>query len=342
MSRVLPHQPPPHASDLRRQSNVTTDPSSAGDSQHRGTLPPQAPAYGQQNPAQPLHSEAQPQQPGNGQPYPYNAHPGYGQPQQEQAHPQSGYAQHPGYTQQPGYSQQSGYGQQPGYSQAPHGHQPPYEQGPDTGNSAGTAPKNEYFDFTDYRFRMPTAWPKTVAAAKPSFRQGFGSIFQTAHMPMDARIGYWVWLVGTVLAIVLWFFSIAVIAFGVLINPFTLVATGMVGIFGGVRWGMVLLFVATMVFVLVMMVVQLFMTLKLREGAEWARLALTAITLASIVYSIILTAAGLESGGAGSVVTNILSLLMVAFFWLPKANEWFLRTTDGDTPPAGPRRSARH
>jgi len=189
---------------------------------------------------------------------------------------------------------------------------------------------------------MPSSWPTSLATAAPSFPKGFGSVFQTAHMPMDARIGYWIWLVGCALAIVSWFFSLAVIAFGVLINPFTLVATGMVGIFGGVRWGMVLLFVATMLFALVMLVVQLFMTLKLREGAEWARLGLTAITLASIVYSIILTAAGLESGGAGSVVVNILSLLMVAFFWLPKANEWFLRSTDEGTPRPGGRGPARH
>lgn len=291
---------------------MTTDPSSAGYSQQHGSWPQQAPAYGQQHPAQPPHSHAQPQQPG------------YGQPHQEQAYPQPGPAQTSGYAQAPG-----------GYSQQ-------YQQAPGTGNAAGAAPKNEYFDFTGYRFRMPTAWPKSLDAATPSFRKGFGSIFQTAHMPMDARIGYWVWLVGCVLAIVAWFFSLAVIAFGVLISPFTLVATGMVGIFGGIRWGMVLLFVATMLFALVMLVVQLFMTLKIREGAEWARLGLTGITLASIVYSIILTAAGLESGGAGTVVTNFLSFLMVAFFWLPKANEWFLRTADEDTPPPAPRRSARH
>ncbi len=290
---------------------MTTDPSSAGDSQQRGTLPPQAPAYGQQIPGQAPH--------------------GYTQPQQEQAPPHAGYAQAPGYAQTPGYGQTpGGYGQQP-------------TQSPGSWQAAGAAPKNEYFDFTDYRFRLPTAWPKSLDAAKPSFRKGFGSIFQTAHMPMDARIGYWIWLVGCVFAIVAWFFSIAVIAFGVLINPFTLVATGMVGIFGGVRWGMVLLFVATMLFALVMLVLQLFMTLKVREGAEWARLGLTAITLASIVYTIILTAAGLESGGIGAVVTNILSFVMVAFFWLPKANEWFLRTTDDGAPPAGPRRRApRH
>lgn len=39
-------------------------------------------------------------------------------------------------------------------------------------------------------------------------RGGFGKIFKTDHMPMDATIGYWIWLIGCVLAIIAWFFSI--------------------------------------------------------------------------------------------------------------------------------------
>lgn len=291
---------------------MTTDPIRGGDTPRAdtqappSTQAPQAPQFGH---AQPGHPQAQPGYP--------QAQPGYPQAPQEQFH----YGQQP-----PGHSQpQSGFGPAPG-AQAP----------------AASAPKNEYFDFTDYQFRMPTTWPKSIGSATPSFRGGIGNVFQTAHMPMDARIGYWVWLVGCVLSIIGWFFSMGVIVFGILFNPFILVATGMVGIFGGIRWGVILLFAATMLFALVMMLVQLFLTLKIREGAEWARLGLTALTLVSIVYSIILTAAGLESGGAGTVTVNIVSLLLIAFFWLPKANDWFLRTTDGDTPPAGPRRSARH
>ena len=82
--------------------------------------------------------------------------------------------------------------------------------------SAGPAPdaagqKNPYVDFTGYRVRMPASWPTSVRAALPSFRGGIGSIVRTAHMPMDARIGYWVWLIGCVLAIIGWVFSIAAI-----------------------------------------------------------------------------------------------------------------------------------
>ena len=159
---------------------------------------------------------------------------------------------------------------------------------------------------------------------------------------MDARIGYWVWLIGCVLAIIGWIFSMGVIVFGILFNPYLLVATGMVGIFGGIRWGVILLFAATMLLTLVMLLVPLFLTLKIREGAEWARLSLTVLTFLTIVYSIILTAAGLESGGAGTVTVNIVSLLLIAFFWLPKANAWFLRTTDDGTTPVDSRSPAQH
>lgn len=253
---------------------------------------------------------------------PQAPHFGHAQP----SHPQS----QPGYA--PGQQQQPGHGQ------------PQAWNGPASAAQANTAStlKNEHFDFTGYRFRTPTAWPTSFGSAKPSFRGGIGSIFQTAHMPMEARIGYWVWLVGCVLAIIGWIFSMGVIVFGILFNPYLLVATGMVSFFGGFRWGVILLFAATMLVSLVMLVVQLYLTLKIREGAEWARFSLTVLTFLTIVYSIILTAAGLESGGAATVTVTILSLLLLAFFWLPKANAWFLRTTDEGSTPVDSRSSAQH
>lgn len=199
--------------------------------------------------------------------------------------------------------------------------------------SAGPAPdaagqKNPYVDFTGYRVRMPASWPTSVRAALPSFRGGIGSIVRTAHMPMDARIGYWVWLIGCVLAIIGWVFSIAAILLGILFNPIILVGTGMMSLFGDIRWGVILFYLATMMLSLVVLLLQLTLSLKIREGAEWARAGLTALTVLSIVYSIILTAAGLESGGGGTVAVSVISLALLAFFWMPQANAWFLRTTD--------------
>lgn len=73
---------------------------------------------------------------------------------------------------------------------------------------------------------------------------------------------------------------------------------------------------------------QLTLTLKIREGSEWARAGLTAVTVLTVVYSIILTVAGLESGGGGTVAVAIISILLIAFFWLPQANAWFIRSTE--------------
>lgn len=204
---------------------------------------------------------------------------------------------------------------------------------PQGADSAGPAPetagqKSPYFDFTGYRLRMPASWPTSVRSALPSFRGGIGSIVRTAHMPMDARIGYWIWLVGCVGAVIGWFFSVAVILFGIVFNPLTLIATGMMSFWGDLRWGVILFYFATMTVSLLMLLLQLALTLKIREGAEWARLALTALTVLSVVYLIILTAAGLESGGAGTVAVSLISLVLIAFFWMPMANAWFLRTAE--------------
>lgn len=40
------------------------------------------------------------------------------------------------------------------------------------------------------------------------------------------------------------------------------------------------------------------------------------------------TVAGLESGGGGTVAVAIISILLIAFFWLPQANAWFIRSTE--------------
>ena len=88
----------------------------------------------------------------------------------------------------------------------------------------------------------------------------------------------------------------------------------MMSFFGVFRWGAIIAFFATMILQLVMLLLQLALTLKIREGSEWARAGLTAVTVLTIVYSIILTVAGLESGGGGTVAVTIISILLTAFF----------------------------
>lgn len=319
---------------------MTTDPASGGDSlRPDGPAPqqpqqapqqpqaPQPPQYGQAQPHSPQASPGYPQSQPSAQPYGSGAPNGYPQAPHGQQHsaPQYGQAPNGQHNSGPQYGQAQ---PQQGTGPAPHGQAP-----------NGSASKNEYFDFTGYRFRMPTAWPGSIGDAIPSFRSGISGIFQTSHMPMDARIGYWVWLVGCALAIIGWVFAMGTILIGILFNPVILMATGMMSFFGDFRWGVIFFYVASMLFSLIVLLIQLSLTLRIREGDEWARMALTILTVLSIVYAIILTAAGLESGGAGAIVTSVLSLLLLAFFWLPKANAWFLQIADGQASPARP---ARH
>lgn len=244
-------------------------------------------------------------------PYPDGSH---NSPDDQQLNqpPMQGQGQQPHYEQQ---GPQEQYGQHQGYREQ-------------YGAAHASAQKNPYFDFTGYQFRMPTSWPKSAGDALPAMRGGFGKIFKTAHMPMDARIGYWIWLVGCVLAIIAWFFSIMAIVIGIVVSPLTLVGTGMMSLFGEIRWGVIIAFFATMILQLIMLLLQLALTLKIREGSEWARAGLTAITVLTIIYSIILTVAGLESGGGGTIAVAIISILLLAFFWMPQANAWFIRTTE--------------
>lgn len=247
----------------------------------------------------------------------------FGQQGHEQQYSQQGYQQ-PQHG-QPGPEQHQ---QQYGSQQPQYGQQGYQQHGANGGAAHASAQKNPYFDFTGYKTRMPKSWPKSAGEALPSVRGGFTQIFKTAHMPMDAKIGYWIWLLGCAGAIVAWCFAVIAILFGIIVSPLVLIGTGMMTLFGEFRWGVIIAFFATMILQLVMILLQLALTLKLREGAEWARAGLTAVTLLTMVYGIFLTITGLESGGADTVAATIISILLLAFFWMPQANAWFIRTTE--------------
>ncbi|MCG7300137.1 hypothetical protein MHJ85_02540 [Brevibacterium ravenspurgense] len=95
--------------------------------------------------------------------------------------------------QQPQHGQPgSGQHQQHGHQQPQYGQQGYQHHGANGGAAHASAQKNPYFDFTGYKTRMPKSWPKSAGEALPSLRGGFTQIFKTAHMPMDAKIGYWI------------------------------------------------------------------------------------------------------------------------------------------------------
>lgn len=254
------------------------------------------------------HSQPQPQTPWAAQPpqTPYEAQP----PQRPQG------PQQPQNPQQP-------QGAPPQWAQQPHyGVQPSY--GAQHGGGSGMPAHGSPAQSTGYQFRFPAEWPRSAAALRPRFERGFSSIFSTAHMPTDAKIGYWVWLVLGTLTVLSMIGTYLFVFISALVNPVVLWGTGMVSLFGTVRWGLILAFIATGIIGLAMQIVQLYLTLRLREAAEWARMALTLLTLAAVVYQIIIAAVVPGPGTTGTVVTAVLSVALLVPFWLPRANAWFL------------------
>ena len=139
-------------------------------------------------------------------------------------------------------------------------------------------------------------------------------------MPLDARIGYWANLVVCTLAIVL---SIITLVGLIAAALFSVGGMGMIMFFLG-PWAIFFMF-AYLVFALVMSIVQLTVTLKIREGSEWARLVLSALAVVGVLLGIIYSAASsdfIDSGGLSW--TDVVTLLLAAVFWLPRANAWFV------------------
>lgn len=208
---------------------------------------------------------------------------------------------------------------------------PPYADPSSTPAAEHLRPRtgaNDHGANSGYQFRFPTEWPRSAAALRPRFERGFASVFSTAHMPTEARIGYWIWLVLGCLTIVSMIGTYLFVFISALTNPVVLWGTGMVSLFGTVRWGLIIAFLAAGVIGLIMQIVQLYLTLRLREASEWARMALTLLTLAAVVYQILTAVVIPGPGTGGTVAAAVLAVVLLVPFWLPRANAWFLAQPD--------------
>ncbi|PYI67941.1 hypothetical protein CVV68_08775 [Arthrobacter livingstonensis] len=202
-----------------------------------------------------------------------NEHPGPEQPGHQA--PPPGYQQQPppGY-QQPGYQQQPppGY-QQPGYQQQP----PPGYQQP--GNQRQAAPSG------GSGFEMPSDWPRNMNDVIPA--GGFSGLFKLGGLPQLLKVSYIIWLVTAVLWLIGTFFSFL---FSLLfVSPRGVVAS---------------------IISLALIVVLVVCAMKLKEGRQWARLALSVIAVLSIVMAFV----GAPSGLLGIVATVLM--------WLPESSAW--------------------
>ena len=113
---------------------------------------------------------------------------------------------------------------------------------------------------------MPTDRPRNFSDA--TARGGLSGMFKVAAMPTELKVSYWIWLIGGLLGLL----------------------GGVIGLFGS----FVLIAFAPAIGLLVLLLVlvalalataQIILAMKMKEGREWARFALTILVGISLVLA---------------------------------------------------------
>ncbi|WP_157884161.1 hypothetical protein [Arthrobacter alpinus] len=167
----------------------------------------------------------------------------------------------------------------PGYQTPPGYQQPGYQQQPPPQQTG------------DFKFEMPKDMPKSMNDVMPV--GGFAGLFKMNGLPQMLKVSYILWLVTAGLGLL-----VGVISF---LGSLVFLGSG----FGSVRG-----LIATLIS-LALMVAVVICAMKLKEGMQWARLALSA----SVIVSFILLFLG--GGGVG-----LLGVVAAVFMWLPESTAW--------------------
>lgn len=178
---------------------------------------------------------------------------------------------------------------QPPY-QPPQQHQPPQQPAQDRPNS-------------NFTFEMPADAPKSLNEALP--KGGFSGIFNVNGLPTLLKVSYLIWIIGAGI----WLLSTI---FGLILS-FTLLGrkgeaisgTGVYDYTGdGIR-GIIVSLIALVVIAAIVV-----SAMKLKEGLQWPRLALTILAIISFILMFF---------GAG---LGILAVVATVLMWLPESSAW--------------------
>lgn len=246
-----------------------------------------------------------PQQPGSFPPQAGNSPPagaasqpdrkipeGYGGP------PQAGNIPPAGAASQPDRQVPEGYGDPPqGHRTPPQGYQTPPQGYQTPGEPARPVPAG------GIRFEMPAGRPQSFNDVLP--QGGFSGMFTVTGMPAGLKVSYWIWLVSGLLGLL----------------------GGVIGLFGSfVIFAMLpalgLLVLLLVLAALALAAAQVVLAMKMKEGREWARFALTVVAGISLLLAIINTSAA-EGRGGGSWPGFIISLAATVLMWTPSSQAWF-------------------
>jgi hypothetical protein len=200
--------------------------------------------------------------------------------------------------------------QPPASNVPPAGYQPPQgNQPPPHGYQAAGQPSaqpgqpyNQPGQPGGFHFEMPTDRPRNFNDVLP--KGGLSGMFNVTGLPTELKVSYWIWLIGGLLGVL----------------------GGLLGLFAAVALFTVAPAAAMLVLILVLVALalaaaQIVLALKMKEGKEWARLALTIVAGVSLVLAVL-------GGSMGEGIGNnwlgfLISAAATVLMWLPNSQAWF-------------------
>ncbi|MDI3194350.1 hypothetical protein QK290_07790 [Pseudarthrobacter sp. AL07] len=155
-----------------------------------------------------------------------------------------------------------------------------------------------------FQFAMPTDGPHSFNDVMP--KGGFSGMFSVTGLPTELKVSYWIWLIGGMLGVL-----------GGL-----LAVLGSLALFV-VAPGLAAVFLLLILVALALAAAQIVLALKMKEGKEWARLALTIVAGVSLVLAVIGGSVGGGSGIGNNWLGFLISAAATVLMWLPNSQAWF-------------------
>lgn len=135
-------------------------------------------------------------------------------------------------------------------------------------------------------------------------RSGFPAIFSVAGLPTELKVSFWIWFLGGILGLLGGLLG--------MLASLTLFAAAPAAALGV----LVLMLLAATVGT-----AQIIFALRMKEGKQWARLALTVLTAATLVLA--LANLAMRVGQGGNWAGFLISLAATVLLWLPRSQAWF-------------------